>query len=450
MSFEADFDLGRVVFVNEDKFTLDVIGINGNRYKDIPFLNLYSKPKDKGQGIYMMPERDSYAVIIRLKHQIMGASERFAIGFYNPLDEEGSYSSDREKINAGDFVFKTVFGNKIIGRTDGSITIMSSDQAQITLFPESGNKKDSFGYDNLIRLLFENFELNTDAGHIHQHVNKKDMSTNINFEVRNKPLYSEGPSLIRGNIGSQPPMEEEKDFITFSVYDIVAEQERIRQEFTWRVNGYKERTYYNDQEQKVAEMITGEDFSESVKHFENGMLLFEKTVSPTGDETIIKYGDGPNEKTSEIHQGDDGAYSRTIYSSGVEQYHIEVDRFGVVTENIKNDSGADVLQKVATDKGEVSIDLGTGGQISINLDGTTGNVQIETQDDITVKTTGKVKVDANDIALGMGTSGFESLVKQSVITAINGHNHSHPQGPTTGILNPIQLTGNITQEVTAK
>ena len=450
MAFQADFDIGRVVFVDEEKYTLDLISINGNRYKNIPFLNLYSKPKANGQGIYMMPERDSFAIILRLKHEIMGSADRFAIGFYNPLDENGSYSSDREEINQGDFVFKTSADNKIIGRTDGSITIMASDQSQITLFPASGNKKDSAGYDNLLRALFENLEINTDGGHIHHSVNKKEMTTNLNFEIRNKPLYSENPTVIRGNVGSQPPMEDIEDFITFSVLDVTENNETLRQEFTWRSDGYKNHIYYDTNEQAEAEFTVTENFSKSITHFQDNQPIFEKEVDQYGGEKIIKYGDGPNQKTVEIHNRKDGTFSKTIYSDGIEQYHIELDSLNSVSEVIRDGSGAIVYQKEKDSDGRVNLELGSAGQIQLSLDGNTGRVELTTDNDLNIDTRGNnvnvtaaggtVKVDSSDIQLGSNTT-LNGLIKDTAISIYNGHEHNYvsPNGPaiTTGNTSPM-------------
>ncbi|MFW5895158.1 MAG: hypothetical protein ACOCT9_00290 [archaeon] len=394
IEFNIEFDIGRVHFVNTEKYTVDMVGLDGNRYQNLPFLNLYCKPYDQGQGIYMMPERDSYGIILKLGHQMMKntlGADRFVIGFYNPMNEDGNYSSDREEINPGDFCFKTVFGNKIIGRTDGSITIKASDQSQMTLFPASGNKEDSFGFDNLLRAIFENFEFNTDGGHVHHHVNKKEKTTNLEFELRDKPLYSENPDIIRGNIGSQGPMGDEEYFYTLNVYHSSASGEELtlRNSLEWKTTGWKRQRWYDEDEIKLAECIIDELLNREIKTYVNKdgesilqyfeiispegsisrtrydtseeEIVFEEKISSIGDISRVRYnpetqneifedlsspsgtrtmrtytGDDSNEIKSEIIFNDDGSIEKKIFESGALIYSLELSNNGTVNETIND------------------------------------------------------------------------------------------------------------------
>ena len=408
MNNKIDVDIGRVVFSNANKYTIDLVGIEGNQYKDVPFLSLYSKPGSSGQGIYMMPERDSYALIIKIKNSFLGA-KRFALGFFNPLGEDGSYSEGREKINQGDFVAKTVFGNKIIGRTDGSITIKASDQSQFTIFPESGNKKDSYGYDNLLRAIFENMEINTDAGHIHQKVNKKEETTNINFEIRNKPLYRNNPQIIRGNIGSQGTLGDNQYFKTLEVVDIKQEgrSEVIRQQLEEKVDGYKHHIINDTEGNVVSEVTITENFDKNIKKYNSSSgtsyLLFEEDLSADGTKTTTSYtGDSSEQKKSEYIQRADGYFKKTVWNEPGQNdcYIYEIDADGNIKETIKNLSGEQVLNKTIDTNGQMDLSLGAGSKIFIRMNGSTGdinitadnNAQLSVDGDLIANVTGNTEV----------------------------------------------------------
>lgn len=389
-----DVDIGRVVFVNANKYTIDLISINGNQYQDIPFLSLYSKPDSSGQGMYMMPERDSYALILKIKNKFIGA-ERFCIGFFNPMGDDGRYDGDREEINQGDFVAKTVFGNKIIGRTDGSITVKASEQSQFTMFPSSGNKEDSWGYDNLLRAIFENVEINTDAGHIHQKVNKKDETTNINFEIRNKPLYSGNPQVIRGNIGSQGTMGDSQYFKTLEVVDKINEgrDEVIRQKLEWKTNGYKHHIINDAEGNPLQELTIDDTFNKNVKKFNSdgsGNLIYQMDLAPNGTKTTTTYdGSSSQFKKSEYIIRDDGYFKKTIWNEPGQNdcYIYEIDALGKTKEVVKNNSGQQVLLKTTDNTGLVELNLGTAGNVQLSMNGVTGNITLtmDNKMDLTVK-----------------------------------------------------------------
>jgi hypothetical protein len=422
-----DVDIARVVFVNANKYTIDLVSINGNQYQDVPFLSLYSKPSSTGQGIYMMPERDSYALIVKIKNDILGA-ERFAFGFFNPLNDSGGYSGDREEIRQGDFVAKTVFGNKIIGRTDGSITVKASDQSQFTIFPSSGNKEDSWGYDNLLRALFENVEINTDAGHIHQKVNKKEKTTNINFEVRNKPLYSEDPQIIRGNIGSQGVMGDSQFFKTLEVVDKInnGNSEVIRQKLEWKTDGHKHHIINDPDGNIVSEVTVTKEFDKNVKKYKDANLLYEMDLQADGTKTTTSYtGDSSEQKKSEYIMRSDGYFKKTIWNEPGQNdcYIHEVDERGNITETVKDVSGNQVLNKTIDNHGQMDLSLGSSGEIFIRLNGSTGQVNMTIDNNTTVSVGGDLTANVSgdaDITATNATieSQSKSTVKGSVVDVI--------------------------------
>lgn len=512
MNFNIEADIARVHFVNTEKYTVDMVGINGTKYKDLPFLSLYSKPNSQGQGVYMMPERDSYGIIVKLQHKMMNSflgADKFVVGFYNPIDDEGNYSSGREEINPGDFVAKTVFGNKMIGRTDGSITIMASDQSQMTLYPASGNKQDSWGFDNLLRAIFENLEINTDGGHIHHHVNKKEKTTNLNFEIRNKPLMTENPDIVRGDIGSQGAMGNDEYFTTVDVIKTSqkGDKETVRQRLKWKTTGWKKIYWYNSDGKKKAEYTITKEVDRTYKTYDivndepvlkykenttpagditkeryntsTGKLYLEETIDNKGNQTKVTYtgedpnaikkevtknsngtyskkhinpgtgnpyftetlsqkgtrvitkstGGNPNAQKSKVTIKDDGSLTKSIWNppGGVEVYKYNVTVDGIVTETIKDPDGNKVMERTKDNTGIVNEKLGKDNKVTINLDGTTGNVDITAKKNANLTVEGNLNatvngttvVDCSDVTLG-GTSGYKVLTTNTTIIDSNG------------------------------
>lgn len=434
-----DVDIGRVVFVNANKYTIDIVSINGNHYKDIPFLSLYSKPNSSGQGIYMMPEIDSYTLVLKIKNEILGA-ERFALGFFNPMGEDGRYDGEREEINQGDFVAKTIFGNKVVGRTDGSITVKASDQSQFTMFPASGNKNDSWGYDNLLRAIFENVEINTDAGFIHQKVNKKEKSTNVNFEIRNKPLYSENPQIIRGNIGSQGLLGDSQYFHTLEVVDILNEgrDEVIRQSLKWKTNGFKEHIINDADGNVLKEVLVTETFDKNIKKYNpdgSENLIYQEDLTAEGTKTTTAYsGDAAESKKSEYIMRADGYFKKTIWNEPGQNdcYVYEVDELGNTKEIVKDANGNQVLSKIADNRGQIDLGLGNPQKIFIRLNGVNGQLNMSVDDDVqlgiggdltatvngnTTITTSDAEVNADSATINADTI---DLIGQTNLGGLNG------------------------------
>ena len=218
-------DIGRVTAVYPDKMTLDLIGVDGDEYKNIRFLSLYSHPTD-GNGAFMVPEVGSFGVVLKVKNQY------FCFGFLleNPENRD---------VDTGDFLFETKNGNKVHGHSDGRITIETTSMNSIELFPESGAARDSYGYDNLLRAIIENFEITTGGSFHKRSVNKKEDSTNLYFEYNNKPRDKDNPDFLRGNVGSQGPTGNDDYIFTCEIGETSnsGDDEEVNTEIKVKPNG---------------------------------------------------------------------------------------------------------------------------------------------------------------------------------------------------------------------
>ena len=62
----VNMELGRVIFSNPEKYTVDIISESGRTLRGVPYLSPYGKPNSEGQGMYMLPEQDSYVMVLNL------------------------------------------------------------------------------------------------------------------------------------------------------------------------------------------------------------------------------------------------------------------------------------------------------------------------------------------------------------------------------------------------
>lgn len=449
-----DIDVASVHFVNAEKYTVDMVGMSGNRYKEIPFLSLYSKPLSNGQGLYMLPEIGSYALVIKLKHGGgKFGSDKFAFGFFNPIDSDGSYIGERETLQSGEFCVKTAAGNKIICRADGTVTAFASDQAQMTLFPASGNRNDSCGFDNLLQLLLENLDVTTDGGYFKHTVNKKDKTSNLEFEIRNKPLYSENPGVVRGNIGYQLPTGDPQYFMTLEVFDCKEGGEKLipRSKLEWKIDGWRCQTKFDVDGYKVSSFLINEKNETSneyydvvnqtsvLKHcyryFANGEVfrssfdtasgssieVFTEKILNDGSVTRITY-DIQNNKMHEVILGKDGSMMEKVYSSEKTIYEKTRQNNGDILESINDANGQPTIIQDLRSTGGVTISIKNAGankiQIQMSKD---GDLSLSVEGDLTATIKGDANITATGNAIVTGTKvligGASGLPTEAILTA---------------------------------
>lgn len=423
----VNMELGRVVFSNPEKYTVDIISESGRTLRGVPYLSPYGKPDSEGQGVYMLPEQNSYVMVLNLLatgNDDFFGSEVFCFGFFNPVDEEGSFSAGREKLSPGDFCFKTVAGNKIIGSTDGVNLIYSTDLCQIQLFPFSGNVQDSAGLDNLIRMFMENFELHTDGGFWTWKVDKKENKTNFSYQFKNKPLGENNPDIIRGNIGSQGLMGDDTYFHAFEHLNTKSqgEEEVLRLSQREKIDGTLERSTFDPDGQIEHHLIFNGDGSKVETQYDDGDPVWVSTREKDGT-TKLAIGAG-SEFNIEITP--DGKVKMYAASD------VEVTVDGQVNKNVAKSYTETISESVTTNVSETL----------------TQNV------DDSVKTTSPT-IHENSPNVLLGESGHKGVVNQTGKLVYDSHVHpvtfslEAPNGPVTGTITvlaptaPMPISGTV-------
>lgn len=330
--FKLKADLGRVTYVDTEKFTVDMKGLNGTEYKDINFLTLYGKPNAEGQGAYMMPELNSYGLILNFAEQYL------VLGFLN--------YGITDDLDEGEFCFKTRAGSKIIGYNNGKLEFKASPQSWIKLFPQSGNKRDSYGYDNLLRMLVENLEITTDGGYLKHKVNKKDETTSLFFELKDKPFEEDEPNKLRCEIGA-----DASGFL--SKFKLIEDGDNIRLEKNQKPNGWKEEIAYD----------------------ENGNEMYRITTTETLKRTV------------EIEEGE-------VYEQIFEPDGTFKEKIGDVFDFIRK---ADGEMNLVLNDGDLKINIKPNGEIDVDTNSdininTSGDVDIEADGDITIESKEDVNI----------------------------------------------------------
>ena len=401
-------ELGRVVFSNSETYTVDVITSSGRTLRGVPYLSPYSKPVSEGQGVYIVPEVDSYVMVF---HLLPTGSDRFfgrdvfCLGFFNPADGEG-FSSGREALSPGDFCLKTMAGNKIIGSTDGVILVYSTDLCQIQLFPFSGNVKDSAGLDNLIRAFTENFELHTDGGFLTWKVDKKENKTNFGYQFKNKPLGENNPDFIRGNLGSQGLMGDDEYFHTQEWYTTKAqgETEVLRVQQKEKIDGTLERTLLNADGEVKHHLECSSDGSKTEKQYNGGDLVWSFTRETDG-KSKLTIGAGSEFNLEVSPEGKVNLYTKNDVQLSVE---------GTVQKTI-----TEGYSKTITD-GDVSTSVVSGqhsttSQGDISQTSQTGKIALSAE-------AGEVSAKAPSVLLGLGD--LEGVVTQKGADTFDDHTHT--------------------------
>lgn len=145
----------RVVNVNIDAWSVDVVSEYGNkRWFDIQVMTPYFHYVN-GEGIYVMPEVGALAWLC--KSSAGDRAEAFILGFQSPYDEsEDGFRDGRSALNPGDIMMATRDENFIILRRGGVVQLGSTPICQTMYVP----------INNIIRHFCEKFEINAFGGEL--------------------------------------------------------------------------------------------------------------------------------------------------------------------------------------------------------------------------------------------------------------------------------------------
>lgn len=132
------------------------------------WINMDSHPD--GDESTTIPRANSFGIVF-----FIGGTP-FIFGFFSPLTGTGSASlqtNEKEELNEGDRILKTIAGNKVILRAHGEVEIHSTDTCRTIYFPDK----------HLLNTLCRNYEFRTDGGTI-DWVNNGDDTTTAVTEYR--------------------------------------------------------------------------------------------------------------------------------------------------------------------------------------------------------------------------------------------------------------------------
>jgi len=179
---------GRITKVYPEERMVEVKTFGSGHDEHIPkcqWLNMDASPE--GDESTVIPRRNSYCLVVYVD------SEPFVLGFFTPLSGEGSaqIGEDKDPLNEGDRIVRTVGKNFIIWRSGGEIQIQSTNSCRTIYIPNN----------DLINTICRNYEFRTDGGTI-DWVNLDDTNTLFISEHRDNINRDHIIVEERGEIGS--------------------------------------------------------------------------------------------------------------------------------------------------------------------------------------------------------------------------------------------------------
>lgn len=153
-----------------------------NHIPDCEWINLDAHPDGDESGV--IPRAGAFGLVFFV------SGEPFIFGFFNPLTGTGSAETGTEKepLNEGDRVLKTIGGNRIIMRAHGEIQIESTKTCRTIYFPDR----------NIINTLCRNYEFRTDGGTI-DWVNLDDNANHTFFRKEYRDAISRDNVIVVEN-----------------------------------------------------------------------------------------------------------------------------------------------------------------------------------------------------------------------------------------------------------
>ena len=200
----------RISNVNLNDWSIDCVSEFGyKRYFDIQVMSPYFHFAN-GEGIYVMPEVGALAWLCRPSQGRFGAP--FLMGFQSPYDEDNaSFRSGRQTLNAGDIMLRTRDENFIVLRRGGVIQIGATPTAQRIYLP----------IQNFIKDFCENYQLFTFGGEMTWTTERDDQTTEGNAQTKLtykvKSTADEPSHVLELTMGSHGDGEPVK--LNLQVYD---------------------------------------------------------------------------------------------------------------------------------------------------------------------------------------------------------------------------------------
>lgn len=192
------FCFGRITRVYPEERLCEVKTFMGTGNMDdvsVPkcqWINMDSHPE--GDESTNIPRVNSYGLVFFIEGQ------PFIFGFFSPLTGTGSASvptDDKEQLNEGDRILKTIGRNKIILRAHGEVEVHSTDVCRSIYFPDR----------NILNTLCRNYEFRTDGG-TQDWINIEDSGNTVSVteyrtDIKRTNLIIEEKGYVTGEIISR-------------------------------------------------------------------------------------------------------------------------------------------------------------------------------------------------------------------------------------------------------
>ena len=408
----------RVISVEAEHRTCTIAPIGYGRVPKVQWLSAYIG-KD-GDEISYVPSPGSWGLCIYQQ------GVPWIIGFFNPIvldsnstvkdmegegdvtPKEGSAGNNKEKINAGDKIMRSLSGARILLRAGGEIELQATKKCQRIYFP---NK-------NRISEISENYEMATAGGYWNwTHVNQNEVSD----EVLSVQLW-------RDDVSGSNVVVEELGYVNDE--------------------GLIHRYAVKPGELSKDPVLVRETYN-------TGRTLF--TINKTAFAENIEY-DGEYTRTI-----GNGASYLNIWADGETQYNVN-DKFDIsilpdgelqMSVGAKGECSLTIAPTGSVDlnvNDKCQIGIETSGQTTINVGGGKSTIIISPSGEVTVKSNSKitcespeVSLKAKNVKLGANESDVVPLGRMLLkminlfIAKFNSHTHKVPQAPA-GVLDSFPTT----------
>lgn len=339
-------------------------------YMDVQWLAMYSNPE--GEEISCVPRLGSYGICVFV------GGQPYIIGYFNPIvldsrdkivDKEqegvnvvgGSAATNKEKINSGDFVFRTMGNCRLVLRAGGEIELEATKICRRTYFPAR----------NRITEISQNLEISTDGGFM----NWVHVDQNSNGE---ETLCTQ---LWRDDVGSTNVVIDEKGTVELGSNVIHRFQIKPGSNVNEAYADIEEPVYLSETQN------TGETYLEINK------TAFTRLIKPDGEYTRA-IGEGKHlvniKPTGEMHVNVNQKYDQKILDTG----ETTIDIAGKWNLNVKP-------------SGQTTLDIGPGKATITITPG--GEIEMKVTDKLKIDAGAEVDVKAPIVKLNGQVSGITTM-----------------------------------------
>lgn len=405
--------------------------VSNQDFFNVQWLSGYSSPL--GDESSFVPEPNSHGICT-----FVGGLP-YIIGFFNPitldsdreindkeregLDSKGaSAAQGKEKINAGDIIFRTAGNCRLILRRGGEIELEATKLCRRTYFPTQ----------NLINELCQNYEFRTDGGTIDwEHVTPTSDKTVYRAEWRDDVSRTNIITDERGSIETDSDLIH-RFVIKSGLETSVDEAEEVPPPVFVRETLNTGQTQFKINEDAFYEQILPDGtYTHGINKFTYFSIIkptgeatininsnFQHTVLPTG-ETFLDIGlEAENDPEQNV---------KPVDGKGLGKFSMNIKPTGETTINVNKKISLNIK-----DSGLVTIDSGP-GKSKVIID-PSGKITLETETEVTIKTK-TLNVVADFIKLGKSVADTVPMGKlllaalNTFIDVFNTHTHLVPQSP---------------------